>query len=586
MRIVFASLALLSSAVLLTLGVLQRTVWLGPDSVVETQLLDSASPYTLIDTSALNLNSGNKTVTIYGDGNVFAAYAAKQDINAWLGEDAYNVISATDGALVLTEIPPKLVLDEFGNSVTVARPEVTNPAGSDLWLEEYAQQGSLALKMSPSTDIAVLVANDGVAPSALKITIAWALDNSTPSAGPLIVGGLTLLIIGVWQIFKALSRNKRTTSKTKRPRPPKLQKATKQKSQYVAPKRGRRAAGSEFVAAGLVGVLLLTGCSSQYWPDFYGSTTTSTPEPTSSPAQSTTRVLSALQVERILGRISEKINIAHSERDTSILAERVSGAELKVRSANLRIRLSNSTVAKVVDISEKAPQIILPQRSDNWPKLLYVVQEPATQDSSSVLLVLRQDSPRKNYMLLSSVELNNSMLAFPDVAVSTTGATIVPNDSKLLTYAPGIVASAYADILMLGEASEFYDWFNHEGDLYLNNYGVEYKIQRQQDRNITQYASVAFSNGPGEDSVAISTLDGGALAVVNLLENEIITPNTAYDKILPQGQVASLLGKAETDKKVTTTYSVKLLVYIPPASVGGSMEILGSSWGLVSAKEG
>ncbi|MBX3311570.1 MAG: hypothetical protein KF916_01535 [Microbacteriaceae bacterium] len=549
-------------------------------------MLESTAPYTLIDTSALNLNSGNKTLTIYGDGNVFAAYAATPDIKAWLGEDSYNSISASEGTLVLTEVPPKLLIDEFGNSITAPRPEITNPAGSDLWLEEYAQQGSLALKMSPSTDIAVLVANDGVAPSAVKISIAWVLDNSTPAAGPLFIGGILLLLIGIWQVFKALSRNKRTTNKTKRPRPPKLQKATKQKSQYVAPKRGRRAAGSEFVAVGLAGVLLLSGCSSQYWPDFSAATVVATPSATDEPVANTSRVLSTLQVERILGRISEKINQAHSERNAEILNERVAGAELEVRSANLRVRLSNSAVPKVVDVSEKAPQVILPQRSDNWPKVLYVVQEPATAESSSVLLVLKQDSPRKNYMLHSSVELNNSTVHFPDVAISTVGATIVPNDSKLLTYSPGSVAEAYANILLVGEESEYYGWFEHEGDLYLSNFGLEYKQQRLQDRNITQFASVAFSNEVGQDALAISTLDGGALAVVNLREIEIVTPNSAYDKILPQGQVAALLGKAEAEKKVTAKYSVKLLVYIPPASVGGSMEILGSSWGIVSAVEG
>ena len=128
--------------------------------------------------------------------------------------------------------------------------------------------------MNVPDNISVIIASDGTAPAPNQIRIVWPLDASTPWAGPLIVGGGALLIVGLglylWGLYALRrSRGPRRKGGPKMPKLPKAPKYKPSKSIEATPK-GRRSARRAMIAVPvvLVGALGLSGCSGDYWPHF------------------------------------------------------------------------------------------------------------------------------------------------------------------------------------------------------------------------------------------------------------------------------------------------------------------------------
>ena len=125
------------------------------------------------------------------------AYGRTDDVKAWLGDSRYAKISYSSEKDAFTS---KTVTGEPAAGATAAAGDtaaIVNPAGSDLWLEEFTAENSLTKTINVPDDISVLIASDGTAAAPSDISVSWPVDTSTPWAGPLIVGGAILLVIGL-----------------------------------------------------------------------------------------------------------------------------------------------------------------------------------------------------------------------------------------------------------------------------------------------------------------------------------------------------------------------------------------------------
>lgn len=601
MRFVFAILAFVLAALMIAFGIAQRTVFLEPASTSLSVTVDDGSAYTVIDGAALTAFPGSQTLTVGGSDTVFVAYARTADIQAWIGGDSYALVGLDGEGKALTATTTEGTAVAPATEATATAPLPTNPAGSDLWLQEYTAEKSLTTTISVPSDISVIIASDGTAPAPSDISVAWPTDNSTPWAGPLIVGGALVALIGFVIYLLALlhfRRSRRPRRNVPRgPRMPRLPRVPRPKTIKASEITGpRRSIGRSMVAVPLVLVsgLVLSGCSPQFWPsaapDAVG-TATATPTPavsgTEAPVVDETPepAVTVPQLERIVGDIVSLTAAADAKLDATSIATRFTGPALEQRLANYKIRTADASFAATTALPDSPLTLTLPQQTDSWPRVVMTVLQSADESSvPTMALVLKQASPRENYLVEYAIQLEASAKV-PGVAPATIGAPLIAPDNKFMSMSPNAVGPAYADILLNGEASPSFPLFEAEGDTARTQLGVEYK-QKQKDE-LEATGTMEFSNAVGSgDVIALATNDSGSIVAVSVNEITTVTAVNGKATITPkEGPSKALSGIEKTSKGIKSTYSEQLLFHVPAAGSSDKIVLLGFSQGLISSVE-
>ncbi|PWC08254.1 hypothetical protein [Mycetocola zhujimingii] len=605
MRFVLAILAFVVAATMIVLGIAQRTVFLGPSTYGIETSVDSELPYTVIDGDVLVSEEGQQSLTVSGSDTVFVSYGRTADVLAWLGDASYNELTLDEesGELVdaVVEPEPADTPQEQDGELTpervTAQMELDDPRGSDLWLAEHSEEGAVVTTINVPEDISVLIASNGTDPAPSNVEISWPLDNATPWAGPLIAGGILLLIAGLVLYLLGInhmrkSRGPRRKGITagpgmeKMPKVPKPSRYKSDKRHGSAPRR-QRAPKRTMVAlipVALVSSLALSGCSAGYWPDLSSdSTPSATPteeielEADDQPAPAVTTP----QLERITARISTTATEADETLNADLAATRFVGPALDERKANYLIRAKIPEYASAPSIPSSPGGLTLPQATDTWPRtVMTVVQDEENPTAAPTAVVLVQASPRENYHVEYAVRLE-PQAEIPEVAPATIGAAQLPPDSAFLLLPPNKLAAAYADVITNGDNSEFAPLFSGDADTLR---GVIAADREAKKAALPTTASIEFSVAAGSaPALALATNDSGALVSVNIAENEVVKPLEVGAKIKTTGAVSALSGITETEKGVQSTYGDQLLFYVPPAGSTDQIRLLGFSQSLTAA---
>lgn len=575
MRFVLAIVSFVLAALMIGYGLAQRTILAEPDEAVVAGTVQGSAAVTVIDGTTLNLYKGSQTLTVKGSDTVFAAYGRTSDVMAWIGDTTYNAVSYDPKAEALTS-----------KVVTGKEKTVPDPNGSDLWIDDFKKNDTLTFTVNVPDDISVIIISDGTKPAPADLRLSWPLDNSTPWAIPLIVGGAIVLIIGLGLLLWAT--NHMRSGRGPRRKPQKMPKVPRQRAlrgsnrRALPAKAGGRRRGMIAVPIVLAGVMALTACTG-------GPGTAARPSPTPSssladasapqPPAVTTR-----QVDRIVSRISAVTTKADAARDSTLIATRFEGAALQLRLANYAIRGADGSIAALPAIPDGPVKLVLPQQTELWPRTAFVViQDDKDATIPPVALYLVQDNARAEYKVSYAITLEPSA-TLPDVAPANVGASRLDPQSSVLKMSPTEVAMAYGDILEKDVNSASYLAFEKEGDSLRQNVGLAKKQEAAAALPAT--ARIAFSHAIGPaDAIALATNDAGALVAVNLNEITTVAPVEAGAAVNPTGAVKALSSIAVSTKGVVATYGDQLLFYVPPAGSGAKIVLLGYSQGLVTATE-
>lgn len=612
MRFVLAIVAFVVAAVMIVAGIAQRTVFAPPTELTASATVTGDARYVVIAGSALNAHSGQQTLSLGGAPDVktqVVALGRTADVTAWLGTEKYVAVgydSAT-GKLTTRTVTPKAPADS-GSTATPAPTDGSegsagtttaadpNPAGSDLWLEEYDGEDAQVTTMNIPDGVSVLVASDGTKPAPSSIRITWPVDSSTPWAFPLIIGGLVLLVIGIALYLWGLYTHRRSRGPRRKsgPKMPKLPKAPKYKptAEVESTPRGRRSTRRSRVIAPavLIGALTLGGAGAG--AAFADETPTPTPTPTSTTtsvpkgANQVPPAVTVPQLERIVKRISVSAANADAKADPNLAKERFTGAALQLREANYAIRAKKADQPALPAIPSDPIVLSLPQATDSWPRTVTAViempKDAEGKEQAPQALTLVQETPRDNYMVEYAISLEPKAKV-PNLAPASIGAAIVRPDSKLLALPPNQVAAAYGDVLMNGDQSKYASLFSAEGDTLRTAVGAEWKAQ--QKAAVPATASLTFTTAVGPaDDVAMATNDSGAMVWVDLQEAQQLKVVEAGAEV-NAGPTAAALGVASSKTGIETTYGYQLAFYVPPAGSDAKITLLGFAQGMIGAKE-
>ncbi|WP_411722542.1 hypothetical protein [Mycetocola sp.] len=616
MRFVLAILAFVVAAAMIVLGIAQHTIFLGPSTYAVNTTVKGDLPYTVISGEELTEQPGQQSLTVSGSDEVFLAYGRTADVLAWLGDSPYNALTvdSENDSLKASVVTPEPVENDEAAPEEGTEPPTeeeqaaaeaeavaqANPAGSDLWLAEYSEEGALVQTISVPDDVSVILASNGTDPAPDRVEVSWPIDNATPWAGPLIAGGILLLLVGLVLYLLGIqnmrrSRGPRRKSVTagpgmeKMPKVPKPSRYKSDKQHGSAPKRKRsiRKSMIAIVPITLASALALTGCSASSWPDFSGNgQVTATPTPTDAVLPEDEQpppAVSGPQLKRIVSQISGVALEADAARDATLAATRFSGPALDERTANYAIRGKLADYAQPTPIPASAGGLTLPEATETWPRtVLTVVTDDTDASVAPTALILVQENPRSNYLVQSAVRLEPDA-QIPDVAPATIGSARLPPESTFQILQPNQLAEAYADVITNGDQSAHFDLFDAEGDSLRAAIAADRQTKKDE---LPTTATIEFAAAAGDAApVALATNESGAIVAVDIVETEVVKPVDTGAKIEPAGAISALSGVTETEKGVQSTYTDQLLFYVPPAGSSETIRLLGFSQALTKAAE-
>lgn len=633
MRFALAIVAFVAAAVMIGLGIAQRTVFMEPDRVSMSAESDGESAFIVIAPDALAANPGKQEISVSGDGPVFISYGRTTDIEAWLGEIPYETVhyDAEEKALVTeavavapsdeptaetpTETPAPTATPAPAATETPAATEAApdpealaaaTPIGSDLWLDEFTGERFVTTTIDVPDGISVLVASDGLSPAPARVSLDWPTDTVTPWAGPLIVGGALVFLVGLALLASGFIWHKRSRGPRRNlPKGPRgrLPSAPKPTRNQVAG-GGRRAIGRAkrvaIVPALLVPALALSACSADYWPSFDGgetpeTTVPATPVSTDGPEEEVDPeapvvepAVTVPQMERIMRRIAVFTSAVDESRGSEAIAERFVGPPLEARVANYAIRGKLPDHPLPPAIPAAPVTLTLPQQSTGWPRTVLTIAKNADDETiAPTALVLVQETPRENYHVISQTALVPDT-DVPEVAPASIGAPPISPEYKGLVMPTGEVAAAYADILQNGADSAFAPMFAlDDSDLdEALNAAARKKAAETENPTATLTVSTAAGSMP---PISFGTIDAGAIVAVDVLRGEKSVPNDGGTTGFQEGgSAAALSGFTEQSAKgVSRTSGIQLLFYVPGVSAGedAKIQLLGWSENLIQAAE-
>ncbi|MGW9269262.1 glycosyl transferase [Microbacterium sp. NPDC055599] len=650
MRFVWAVVAFVLAAVLIGAGIAQRTVFMGPSNQQERVSIEEPAPFVLMDGDVLRTNPGSQKLVVSGEGEIFASYGRTADMQAWLADSDYNHVSVgDDGEFVVEHVsaPAEEETTEPGDEAgATPAPEETpatdaeteepagrDPVGSDLWLDSFSEENLLtADNMQLPEGTSVLIAYDGTRDAPDDIVVSWPLDNSTPLAGPLMVAGGIVLVIGLVLYILAIRHQRRGRGpRRKGPGPlpmtepievaalpageraaldaadakptsdpgvedaevvedePTPRAEPEGKSSLRAAGATRRRRMLVLPALGLT-ALLAAGCSADSWPQLGDASATPSPSPTViAPENQKPPAVTEAQAKRILKSLADTVAEADSTLDADLAATRLVGPALEERVADYAIRAKVTNDAPPVAIPTDDVRVVLPEATDRWPRTVLMLSQSADDDTvPPVLLTMTQDDPWSNYKVTNLAQMAADA-QFPEVAASWLGTSMVPADSAFLTLPPDQVATAFSDVVDNVEKSQYYGQFD---DLSLAvaqsiRDGRQTVVQGLVDANAAETSKTAFKAAPTTaEPVSMTTLDSGAIVAVSVLDVETITPVNS-DVVIRFGnneQAKALTGVTESSTGVETTYLSQLFFAVPSQGSSEPIKLLASTQDLLSVK--
>ncbi len=580
MRLLSAIIVLMLSVASLAAGIALRTVWAGPDTLVKTIEIDHTAPAIVIPASTLVSNPGRQTVTVLDNTNneagITVVYGRTVDVMGWLRPARYTTV-LTDANTGELYAAPRLG----------SQSRVPNPLNSDLWLEQFHEQGALKASLTGDEDISVVVFMDGSYPAPGVIQLSWPLDNVSPLAGFLVAGGVLALVIGLVLLVLVLTDvRRRRGPRQKLPKAPKRRSpraAMGQRRSVSVPSRGRRRLQRSALAIPVLGVLALGACA---------PASTAEPAPVADETAASLDVtplapypaVTQAQFQRIVERIATHVLMADQALDGDMLSQRLSDPALSMRGAQYILRGYDSDLGQISPIPTSPVRLLVPQQTRDWPRTVFaIVQQGPEANSPAVGIVLRQETARTNYQLIYEVLLAPDVV-LPAMPLVEVGSPRLARDSKLLPVSPEDTIAHYAAILSSGPDARFWSEFDVATDNLYTLVGPDGQALRQE--SFGSDLDMDLSIDPTDEQiVALATREGGALVFGVLRETETVRPVESGAAVNATPAVRAITGAPQSSIGFEARYDMHIVWYVPPVGSDDKIQVVGYSYGLVDAAE-
>jgi hypothetical protein len=273
--------------------------------------------------------------------------------------------------------------------------------------------------------------------------------------------------------------------------------------------------------------------------------------------------------------VAEVIQTSDETLNRESLEARVSGPALQVRRFDYNlVRRFTETERLPQPIQTSPIQLFLPPATDTWPRSMVFV----TGQENLQLLVLRQESAREPFNLYLYANLLPG-IDFPEVASELAGASQLKPDNKFLKLSPDVLVEAVGDLLNQGADSTWSLILDPDND-YIQDVS---QVQRGLAETLTN-ANLSLGHAlANDDPVLITTVDGGALVAIYMIDTYTAIPKQPGDAVAISGDEAILLGSGGSATGIETRYGAMLIFHVPAAGSESRVTLLGATQQLLTA---
>ena len=285
-----------------------------------------------------------------------------------------------------------------------------------------------------------------------------------------------------------------------------------------------------------------------------------------------------------MSKVAAQIQLADEELSINTAAVRMAEPSLEARRANYIVKRVDAESGSLLSIPSSPIRLVLPQQTQTWPRTVFgIIQDEGDQESPSLGVVLRQETPRSLYQLTYSIVLS-PQVQLPDLPAATLGAAKLSRDSKLTRIAPLDVLDHYSQVVNEGVSNQFATEFALATDPLFAVLGPDAQALRQE--SFGEAVEVTWEVTPLDtEIVAFGTADGGALVMGTLREVERVVPLQSGAAVNASILVRALTSLSQSVRGFEVQSNIQVLWYVPPVGSDEGIRVLGSTYNLVGAKE-
>lgn len=561
MRIWIALVLFVGGLVTGSIGVVNQLENQPLDRIIASSTLLEPTTYVFIPSKVLSSYPAPVSVESLGP-LVFLATGRDSDIQSWIGDSPYVELG-----LRIDEEAKRAELVELVREGTGA---LADPIGADLWRSEVVGESSAKLSAPLDGESGMLLASNGIEEAPRAVSVVWDLPDEPGPIAPITFLAIALLIAGsIMALWDAKDYWTKRRRKVTGPKPPKRRAPRRAVSQAGQTRKSGRRAKLAMVSATVLSVSILSGCV----PDYQSPIVSPSPLPA---PQTLTPAVTAEQGQRILNEVITLLQDADQTLNREVLETRASGPALEARRFEYNlVRRFTETDRDPMPLLAEPIQLFLPPATDTWPRNMLFV----TGDENLQVYILQQLGPRENYTLYFYANLLPGA-DFPEVASELIGASQLKPDNKFLKVSPDVLAVAVGDLLNLGAESSWSLVLDPNND-YIRDVS---SVQQGLVETLTN-ANLTFDHALSDQvPVLLSTVDGGALVGIYMVDTYRIIPRSRGDAVAISGDEAILLGSGGSASGIETRYGAMLLFYVPAAGSDERISLLAATQQLMTVE--
>ncbi|PFG32646.1 hypothetical protein [Sanguibacter antarcticus] len=287
-------------------------------------------------------------------------------------------------------------------------------------------------------------------------------------------------------------------------------------------------------------------------------------------AESEAPVVSADQEAAIHTSIGEALTAGTETLDAAVLAPRLTGPALALRTAELTVAAATDVKDAITEVPTVTQSEVV-QATDGWPRWTFAVSERPLNLQTERLLVTEQESPREQYKLWGWIRLFPGV-TLPTFPAATTGTEAVAADDASLLLSPVDAVAHYADVLNSGDESAFAAEFPSDPLR-------DQMTARRADRTAlaeTGAGTYTLVFTPTEGALrALRTTEGGALVIAEVTSSETLAGEDGA-VINPTATESAFTGGAAPSNSLTVGRTALVGIYVPAAGSTEPITVVGS----------